>query len=448
MMIDIMGYAEWEELNGLVFQNVRPDLTVVVNSYNFEDFIRDTLDGILLQKTKYRMEVLIYDDASSDGTQSIIREYCDKYPYLFHGFLARKNVYGSFNALESAEFEIHWMIRYVHGKYTALCEGDDYWNDENKIQLQLDYMEAHPECKMTMHDALLIDYRTMEERSMKTGEPEHDISPEELLSQKNGIWPTASMVFTRDVALCKSLYLRCGVGDWPRQLYAVSRGKVHYFDRMMSVYRYQHKKSWSYSMEISLCNKGKETFRMLRFLKDFNNDTQQRFTDSIIQRAGRLYLDRIERFPSFEEWNDFLNKIESALKNEGDLQGIGSFLKEQYKLIRDPSYLPETIEEFFQKHKRIYIFGTGRMSKIMTKKLQERNIAFAGYVVSDDVKIREGASDVLHLSELVREEDTGLIVAVGPLLYCEIKKSISAYMMDCIYPFINMTFLMCGKRGL
>ena len=115
-------------------------LSIDVITYNHAKFIRKCLDSILMQKTNFSFEVLIHDDASTDGTADIIREYEAKYPDIIKPIYQTENQWQK-NIGISKNFQ-HPRI---HGKYVALCEGDDYWTDENKLQKQVDFLEKHPE---------------------------------------------------------------------------------------------------------------------------------------------------------------------------------------------------------------------------------------------------------------------------------------------------------------
>ena len=106
-------------------------------TYNQEKFIRQALDGFLMQKTNFKYEIIIHDDASTDNTANIILEYEKKYPDII------KPIYQTENQYSKGKKPTLITYKAAQGKYIALCEGDDYWIDENKLQLQVDYMEKN-----------------------------------------------------------------------------------------------------------------------------------------------------------------------------------------------------------------------------------------------------------------------------------------------------------------
>ena len=108
-------------------------------AYNQEAYIRKCLDGFVMQKTTFRFEAIVHDDASTDGTANIIREYAEKYPSIIKPIFETENQYSKGGgALQKI------MDDNTHGKYVAICEGDDYWIDPYKLQKQVDALEKNP----------------------------------------------------------------------------------------------------------------------------------------------------------------------------------------------------------------------------------------------------------------------------------------------------------------
>ena len=121
-------------------------------AYNHEPYIRQCLDGFVMQKTDFRFEAIVHDDASTDGTDKIIREYANKYPDVIKPIFEKENQYskhdGSLGRI---------MQEACTGKYIAMCEGDDYWIDPLKLQKQVDFMEKHEDVGLCYTDFNLYD---------------------------------------------------------------------------------------------------------------------------------------------------------------------------------------------------------------------------------------------------------------------------------------------------
>ncbi|MBQ6204740.1 MAG: glycosyltransferase [Prevotella sp.] len=134
-------------------------------TYNHAPYIRQCLDGFVMQKTSFYFEAIVHDDASTDGTQDIIREYEKKYPNIIKPIYQKENQYskskhGNITNLISSKCK---------GKYIAICEGDDYWTDPYKLQKQVDYLESHPKCGMCYSNFSKYNqkYRTFSHNCLK-----------------------------------------------------------------------------------------------------------------------------------------------------------------------------------------------------------------------------------------------------------------------------------------
>lgn len=120
--------------------------------YNHAPYLHQCFDGFVMQKTTFPIEILVHDDASTDGSADIIREYTAKYPHLFKPVYQTENQYSK-NVPICATFQ----YPRAKGKYIAMCEGDDYWTDPYKLQKQVDFMEKYLQYVLCFHDATIID---------------------------------------------------------------------------------------------------------------------------------------------------------------------------------------------------------------------------------------------------------------------------------------------------
>ena len=115
-------------------------VSVVCLAYNHAKYIRDALEGFVSQKTSFPFEVIVHDDASTDGTDLIIKEFQSRYPEIIKPVFQKENQYSQGVSIAQA-----FLYPLVHGEYVALCEGDDYWTDPLKLQKQVEALESHPE---------------------------------------------------------------------------------------------------------------------------------------------------------------------------------------------------------------------------------------------------------------------------------------------------------------
>ncbi len=131
-------------------KDTRP-IMVAINciTYNHEPYIRQCLEGFVMQRTNFRFVAIVHDDASTDGTAAIIREYEEKYPDIIRPIYETENKYSKRDG--SLSKIMNEAIDATHCKYVALCEGDDYWIDENKLQMQVDFLENHLDYSVCSH---------------------------------------------------------------------------------------------------------------------------------------------------------------------------------------------------------------------------------------------------------------------------------------------------------
>jgi glycosyltransferase involved in cell wall biosynthesis len=129
-----------------------PLVSICCITYNHEKYIRDALEGFLVQKTNFSFEIIINDDASTDNTANIIREYEEKYPELFVCIYQKENQWS-----KGIRPSTTYVWPKARGKYIALCEGDDYWTDPYKLQKQVDFLETNPEYSLCFTDYSRVD---------------------------------------------------------------------------------------------------------------------------------------------------------------------------------------------------------------------------------------------------------------------------------------------------
>ena len=130
-------------------EGTRPLLCTSTFCFQHETYVRQCIESILMQRTTFPVRVCIHDDASTDQTSKIIREYQSEYPGIIWAYFQGKNTYWLPNRLEvQAEYR-SWMEA---GTYIALCEGDDYWTDPLKLQKQVDVLEQNPDVYLCAHD--------------------------------------------------------------------------------------------------------------------------------------------------------------------------------------------------------------------------------------------------------------------------------------------------------
>lgn len=211
-------------------------VSVVSTAYNHELYIRKCIEGFLIQKTTFPVELVIHDDASTDKTAEIIREYENKYPTLFKTIYQSENQYSKRVNIWNNLFTNH-----SKGKYIALCEGDDYWIDPLKLQKQVDFLEANPEYGMCCTSVSIFNQKFNKLISVKSKSQNKDITYLDLLNQ-NCIY-TLTVVCRKNIieeyqkSISSDIKAKWLMGDYPMWLWFSLKGKIYSFDFVSSVYR-------------------------------------------------------------------------------------------------------------------------------------------------------------------------------------------------------------------
>ena len=131
-----------------------PLVSIRCTVYNHEPFLRQCLDGFVMQQTTFPFEAIVHDDASTDGSVAIIREYAEKYPDIIKPIYETENQYSK---RDGSLRKILEAATHPSAKYIATCEGDDYWTDPQKLQIQVDFLESHPDYSLSAHDFKVWD---------------------------------------------------------------------------------------------------------------------------------------------------------------------------------------------------------------------------------------------------------------------------------------------------
>ena len=204
-------------------------VTILCLVYNHESYIRQCLEGFVMQKTNFRFEAIVHDDASTDGTAAIIREYAEKYPDIIKPIFETENQYskgdGSLGRI---------MTAHTHGKYVAICEGDDYWIDPLKLQRQVDFLEGNPE--------YVVNANSEKQRWRYFLQKRYSGDVTKYLFCKGSFIITATTCYRSDYIAEftheKSMIpFPLKMGDLPLWLFLSLKGKFKYIDEKTTCYR-------------------------------------------------------------------------------------------------------------------------------------------------------------------------------------------------------------------
>jgi glycosyltransferase involved in cell wall biosynthesis len=251
-------------------------LSVAMITYNQERFIGQAIESVLAQKVNFDYEIVIGEDCSTDGTRAIVTDFSRRYPGRIVPLLRERNLGGPQNFLGT--------LAACRGQYLAVLEGDDYWTSVDKLQMQVDFLDAHPDRVSCCHRVKFL---------YETGPARVDVHPllaagpytiEDLLRMNFVV--TCSTVLRRDLIgpLPRWLF-ETSLGDWPLHAIAARNGKIELMDEIMATYRVHPGGTWS---SLPLTSQLLEITRMLTLL---DKHLGFQYTRTIRPALARWYLE-------------------------------------------------------------------------------------------------------------------------------------------------------------
>lgn len=321
-------------------------VSVCVISYNHERYIQDCLEGILRQKTNFRFEIVVRDDFSNDQTAELLKNYAVANPDFVTLIDASNNIGANSNLLET--------FSHAHGTYVAICEGDDYWIDDLKLQKQVEIMEQNPTCTFTAHPCRVHDQHGLGEKAFAKSSQLMKFNGSDVLLVSGQYAPTASYMFRKTAIENMPDWFADGpVGDFFLEMYGMRAGFGLYLPDAMSAYRTFSSNSWSTKYnEQQLGNMIDFSSKMIRCLSRMQDEPEFTGLDFSSKRAAIYFNMAIGHLLS-SQYDDFSRAISNSHTEVPNLSVTQSLL---YRLRTLPR-----LAHFLYKRKRQLDKGVGRM---------------------------------------------------------------------------------------
>ena len=265
------------------------EVSVICNAYNHGKYIRDALNGFVMQKTDFKYEILIHDDASTDNTADIIREFEAKYPDKIKPIYQTENQYS-----KNVWITDVYQLRRSKGKYIAICEGDDYWTDPGKLQKQYDALEAHPEIDICVHASTLVNASDGSVSGTVEHGSEVTVIPAQNVIEGGGDFVSTNSIFVRrEILTDRRKFVDVCPLDYTYQISGSLRGGMLYLPDNMSAYRVSVPGSWSVSNNKN--RRGNLAFvkELMAGLKQLDTDTDKKYHGIISKKRFRLFLSKV-----------------------------------------------------------------------------------------------------------------------------------------------------------
>lgn len=275
--------------------NKSPLVSIKCLVYNHEPYLRQCLEGFVMQKTTFPFEAIVHDDASTDGSAAIIREYAAKYPDII------KPIYETENQYSKHDGSLRRVVEAVispFSKYLAICEGDDYWTDPLKLQKQVDFLEDNPEYVLVYTGAEKVDADSKKLLRNSLKGISGNITEYFFYKGNPVITATVCYRYKYFVDYTNELFkipFKMKMGDLPLWIYLSLQGKFKYIDE----------KTTSYRVLIESASHSKKKENVESFITNtrdillyFNNRYDLEIPEAVIYK--RYYKSLIRNMASFD----------------------------------------------------------------------------------------------------------------------------------------------------
>ncbi|MEJ2455325.1 MAG: glycosyltransferase [Candidatus Thiodiazotropha sp.] len=290
-----------------------PLVSILCHSYNHLNYIDDAIRGFLIQETGFPFEIILHDDASTDGTEKIIKQYQKAYPTLIKAVIQTENQYSKGRKPSLLSFS------HASGQYMAFCEADDFWIDSHKLQRQIDAFMQWSECRLCCHGA----YRLFPDGKIKAYNSINSANIwyiNDFIENGGGAVPTASLMMHRSVFEILPLWFEdAPVGDYFLQVLGAHAGgdKAIYIHEPMSVYRVSATGSWSNTLKPGY----DEHFnKMLVYIEKLNSHLSHRYRHSFSVFQSKTLYTHSRYLLQNSRFNEaFKHAVKSILKSRSIL---------------------------------------------------------------------------------------------------------------------------------
>lgn len=284
-----------------------PVVSVCMITYNHEQYLAHAIEGVISQRTAFSVHLLIAEDHSTDKTRQVALDYAARYPEFITVLDRPANLGMMPNFIDA--------LNYCNGRYIALCEGDDYWDNDNKLQKQVDFLEANPDYAICFHNLrmVLADGKQLTGLVQPAGQAEtttiYDLAKGNFIS-------TLSCVFRNAISLPKqslklpAWYAKVPIGDYCLHMLNARHGKIKYLPDVMGVYRMHGAGAWSMQNQVVRSSK---LFDTLHFLKhEFEGPVRQLLDEQQLHNLSTV-ADESSRLVGFD-LDEFLQNRKQAVE--------------------------------------------------------------------------------------------------------------------------------------
>ena len=287
-------------------------------TYNHEHYIRQCLDGFVMQETNFSFEILVHEDASTDRTALIVKEYETKYPNLFRCVFQTTNQFTIQNTLTNILFPM------ARGKYIALCEGDDYWTDPFKLQKQVDFLEANDDYAICFHNARILKHNDPDDTSFSNGLNQKEISTFDDLAKGEYIYTPTCVFRMRDFEKFPAIYYKY-INNYTIDLHNAQFGNIKFLNEVMTVYRIHPGGIWSMAPRLKTLINQLPTYKF--YINYFEKKYRHLFVTHVRSITKEIITIKVETNDLTEFWKYYLKYVWYNLRSKSEYKQMISVLR-------------------------------------------------------------------------------------------------------------------------
>ena len=254
-------------------------VSIVCNCFNHGPYLRDALNGFVEQITTFPFEVLIHDDASTDESVEIIKEYQKKYPDLIKPIFEKENQYS-----KGIKIFVTFQLPRAKGEYIAFCEGDDFWTDRFKLQKQFELMECNPDVNICAHSNTWLNCINGKKKTIQRENRTCIISTSDVILGGGDFVATSSIFIRKKVYSNPPPFFSINSMDYSTQVLGSLKSGMLYLPDNMSTYRYMSSESWSKKMKKNNSLRVQHVIQWEKMLEQLDFDSGYKYAKEIGQR--------------------------------------------------------------------------------------------------------------------------------------------------------------------
>ncbi|NQV01391.1 MAG: glycosyltransferase [Bacteroidia bacterium] len=307
--------------NSKPVNQIIPLVSVSVTTYQHRNYIKDCLEGILMQQTNFPIEIIVGEDESTDGTRAICIEYAEKHQDKIRLYLRDRtnSHYYDEEGILICRFNAKWNRLAARGKYIAICEGDDYWIDPLKLQKQAEFMDSNPSFAICHHNMQVIYEIPGNKTRLSNSPKQKEVTSIYDLAKGNYIYSASCLFRNGLIKTFPEWFYSAPIGDYTLHMLNAQYGLIRYIPEVMGVYRVHKDGMWEHHDYVFRLEIWVELLELMK--RHFAPDINRALNKAQIITLLRLMLSNKETSEKIKNTQyGFLNVIRTIFSSDRSLK--------------------------------------------------------------------------------------------------------------------------------